>query len=133
MDTMSSDSTAKYILMGAIGIMAVYVLYHGMKPEKMTDVPVTTFAPSTTAAAGATAIPTDAEADRWQGPVVENELVGKNFLEPGVNINIDTVGQSLKNANYQIRSEPPNPILNVSPWNVATVTPDLSRRRFDIA
>ena len=130
MDTMSSDSTAKWVLMGAIALLAVYILYHSMSPEKMTDVPATTVA---AAAAEKSDVPTDPEADRWQVPVIENELAGKNFLEPGVNINIDTVGQSLKNANYQIRSEPPNPILNVSPWNVATVTPDLTRRRFDIA
>ena len=37
---------------------------------------------------------------------------------------IDSVGQSLRNPNYQIRSEPPNPQNNVSPWNQTTITPD---------
>lgn len=133
MDTMSSgNSTAKWVLIGAIGLLAVYVLYNSMHSQDSYE-KMTVDMPAIAPAKESDPVPTDAEADRWQVPVIENELVGKNFLEPGVNINVDTIGQSLKNANYQIRSEPPNPILNVSPWNVATVTPDLTRRKFDIA
>jgi len=33
----------------------------------------------------------------------------------------------LRNANLQIRSEPPNPQLSVGPWNQSTITPDFLR------
>jgi hypothetical protein len=47
----------------------------------------------------------------------------QNFLTAGFNVGIDTQGQSLRNANLQIRSEPPNPQQPVSPWNIATISP----------
>ena len=45
---------------------------------------------------------------------------------------IDTVGQSLRNANLQIRSEPPNPQLNVGPWNQSTIESDFLRPPLEI-
>ena len=48
-------------------------------------------------------------------------LKGVNFLEAGYQIGVNTVGQSLRNANRQIRSEPPNPQVNVSPWLNTTI------------
>jgi len=41
---------------------------------------------------------------------------------------VNTVGQSLRNANYQLRSEPPNPQVQVGPWMQTTIEPDLQRR-----
>ena len=52
----------------------------------------------------------------------------RSFLTPTFHIGIDTVGQSLRNANLQIRSEPPNPQVVVSPWNNSTIAPDLIRK-----
>lgn len=60
------------------------------------------------------------------------ELSNINLLKAGYNIGIDTVGQSLKNANLQLRSEPPNPQLNVGPWNQSTITPDFMRVPLEI-
>ena len=54
--------------------------------------------------------------------------LNRNFLTSSYHIGIDTVGQSLRNANKQIRAEPPNPQVVVSPWNNTTMTPDLSRK-----
>ena len=48
-------------------------------------------------------------------------------------IGIDTIGQSLRNANLQIRSEPPNPQVYVGPWNMSTITPDLMRPPLEIS
>jgi hypothetical protein len=42
------------------------------------------------------------------------------------------VGQTLRNANLQIRSEPPNPQVAVSPWLNSTIEPDINRRPFEI-
>lgn len=60
-------------------------------------------------------------------PAGAGELQGINLLSAGYHIGIDTIGQTLRNANLQIRSEPPNPQINVGPWNQTTISPDLMR------
>jgi hypothetical protein len=60
-------------------------------------------------------------------PSGKGELANINLLKAGYHIGIDTVGQTLRNANLQIRSEPPNPQLNVGPWNQSTIEPDFQR------
>jgi len=55
-----------------------------------------------------------------------------NYLESGHHIGINTVGQSLKNANRQIRSEPPNPRDAVSPWNQSTIEHDSMRKQLEL-
>ena len=59
-------------------------------------------------------------------------LSNAQFLQAGYHIGIDTVGQSLRNANLQLRSEPPNPQLNIGPWNNKTIGPDFNRRHLEI-
>ena len=61
-------------------------------------------------------------------PTGAGDIQGKNFLSAGALIGVNTVGQSLRNANYQLRSEPANPQVNVSPWMISTIEPDLNRR-----
>ncbi len=41
-------------------------------------------------------------------------------------IGINTVGQSLKNASYDIRGTIPNPKFSISPWNNSTYEPDFN-------
>jgi hypothetical protein len=65
-------------------------------------------------------------------PSGKGELANINLLKAGSAIGIDTIGQSLRNANLQIRSEPVNPQLNVSIWNNSTITPDIMRVPFEI-
>ena len=55
-----------------------------------------------------------------------------SLLEAGQHVGVNTVGQSLRNANLQLRSEPPNPQVNVSPWQNTTIGPDLIRRPLEI-
>jgi hypothetical protein len=38
----------------------------------------------------------------------------------------------LRNANLQIRSEPPNPQMTVGPWNQSTIEPDFMRPPLEI-
>tara|TARA_Y100000389_G_scaffold147340_1_gene146222 strand:+ start:103 stop:600 length:498 start_codon:yes stop_codon:yes gene_type:complete len=64
-------------------------------------------------------------------PSGQGDADGQNFLTAGSLIGIDTVGQSLRNANQQLRSEPPNPQVKVSPWMQTTINPDLSRKSLD--
>ena len=59
--------------------------------------------------------------------------LSQNFLQASAQIkSIDTVGGSLRNANLQVRSEPPNPQKNVSPWLNTTIEPDLMRQPLEI-
>jgi hypothetical protein len=60
-------------------------------------------------------------------PSGKGELANVNLLKAGYHIGIDTIGQTLRNANLQIRSEPPNPQLSVGPWNQSTIEPDFMR------
>ena len=68
-----------------------------------------------------------------QNPMGTGSLKGKNFLSAGALIGINTVGQSMRNANYQLRSEPPNPQVAVSVFNQSTIEPDTARRSLEIA
>jgi hypothetical protein len=68
-----------------------------------------------------------------QNPMGNGSLKGKNFLSAGALIGVNTVGQSLRNANYQLRSEPPNPQMPVSIFNQSTIEPDVNRRALEIA
>jgi hypothetical protein len=65
-------------------------------------------------------------------PAGQGDLANINLLKAGYHIGIDTIGQSLRNANLQIRSEPPNPQLNVGPWNQSTITSDFMRPTLEI-
>lgn len=64
-------------------------------------------------------------------PAGSGDLQGKNFLSAGALVGVNTVGQSLRNANYQLRAEPPNPQVQVGPWQQSTIEPDLQRRPLD--
>jgi hypothetical protein len=65
-------------------------------------------------------------------PSGKGELANINLLRAGYHIGIDTIGESLRNANLQIRSEPPNPQIYVGPWNQSTITPDFMRPPLEI-
>ena len=64
-------------------------------------------------------------------PVGEGILKGVNFLDAGFHVGVNTIGQSLRNANLNIRAEPQNPQVKVSPWQNSTIAPDLSRKSLD--
>jgi hypothetical protein len=57
-------------------------------------------------------------------PMGSGDFLGVNLLNAGYLIGVDTIGSSLRNANLQVRSEPPNPQLQVSPWMNTTIEPD---------
>lgn len=65
-------------------------------------------------------------------PSGEGSLKDRNFLQSGYHIGINTVGQTLRNANLQLRSEPPCPQVKVSPWSQSTIEADLGRKPFEI-
>lgn len=65
-------------------------------------------------------------------PSGQGNLDSVSLLKAGYHIGIDTVGQSLRNANLQLRSEPANPQMNVGPWNNTTIEPDVMRVPLEI-
>jgi hypothetical protein len=65
-------------------------------------------------------------------PSGQGSLADQNFLTAGFHIGINTVGQTLRNANRQLRSEPLNPQVKVSPWLQTTIEPDINRRPLEI-
>jgi len=50
-----------------------------------------------------------------------------DLLQAGNLIGLDTIGQTLKNANLQLRSDPIIVKQDVGPWNQSTYEPDLGR------
>ena len=79
-------------------------------------------------------LPKDAANSKWaqMNPMGQGDVRDQNFLTAGYHIGINTQGQSLRNPNYQLRSEPANPQMPVSPWNIATIEPDVNRRPLEI-
>ena len=61
-------------------------------------------------------------------PSCGGDIKNVSLLKAGHHIGIDTVGQSLRNPNLQLRSEPANPMVKVSPWMQSTITPDTMRK-----
>jgi hypothetical protein len=60
-------------------------------------------------------------------PSGSGDLENVNLLRSGYHMGIDTIGNTLRNANLQLRSEPANPQSNVGPWNNTTIAPDTMR------
>jgi len=65
-------------------------------------------------------------------PMGAGDIQGVNLLQAGHHIGLDTVSSSLRNANLQLRSEPANPQMEVSPWMQSTIEPDSNRRPLEI-
>ena len=60
-------------------------------------------------------------------PVAQGNIAAPDLLQAGYHIGLDTIGQTLKNANLQERSDPIIPKAAVGPWNQSTIEPDLGR------
>ncbi len=62
----------------------------------------------------------------------QNDILAADMLQAGYHAGLDTIGQSMKNANLQLRSDPPIPKQNVGPWNQSTYERDISRLPLEI-
>lgn len=79
-------------------------------------------------------LPGDGAANsKWAqvNPAGQGDVSNQNFLTAGWSVGINTVAGTLRNANLQLRSEPPNP-RGAWPINNSTIEPDLLRRPFSI-
>lgn len=57
----------------------------------------------------------------------EGDVMMPDLLQAGYHIGLDTIGQSLRNANLQLRSDPVISKADVGPWNQSTIEADLGR------
>ena len=70
--------------------------------------------------------------NEWSNIMPNNDLKNVGMLNAGHHIGMNTVGSSLRNPNLQIRSEPANPQIKVSPWLQSTIDPDVNRKALEI-
>jgi hypothetical protein len=75
-------------------------------------------------------LPVDANS-QWSAlnPVGMNQgnVLMPDLLQAGYHIGLDTIGQTLRNPTYDLRSDPIIPKRDVGPWNLSTIEPDLAR------
>lgn len=75
-------------------------------------------------------LPVDANS-QWSAlnPVGMNkgDVLMPDLLQAGYHIGLDTIGQTLRNPTYDLRSDPIIPKRDVGPWNLSTIEPDLAR------
>lgn len=60
-------------------------------------------------------------------PVNQNNVAMPDLLQAGYHIGLDTIGQTMKNPNLQIRSDPIIQKKDVGPWNQSTTEADYAR------
>lgn len=79
-------------------------------------------------------LPKDAADSKWAriNPSGGGNVGDQNYLTAGYHVGVNTVGQSLRNANLQLRSEIPNPQNAVGPWLISTIEPDLRQNTLEI-
>jgi hypothetical protein len=73
-------------------------------------------------------LPNDANS-QWASlnPVSQSNPQIPDLLSAGYHIGLDTIGQTMKNANLQLRSDPVIQKGEIGPWNQSTIEPDLMR------
>ena len=83
-------------------------------------------------------LPSNDPSNNWglsnpQVPTNSATLAGTNFIDGSNFMPIDTQGNSLRNANLQLRSDPiVQQIPNITPWGNTTIGPDTNRKQFEI-
>lgn len=133
----------------ALVVLALFVLYKFIQSRKNADddrepyvpfdeMPFDTLPPSGATPGPLMMPPTNVAGDLLPKPATPQvmdfgefapkALQGQNFLEVSKQVGVDTQGSSMRNANYQIRADPPNPRTNVGPWLNSTIEADLLRR-----
>ena len=65
-------------------------------------------------------------------PTAQGDIHNPDLLQAGYLIGLDTIGQTLRIPNYQLRADPIIPKQNIGPWNQAPdVDPDYGRVPLD--
>jgi len=139
------------ILLFLIVLIWGYFTYSSNKSSFYSAMSIGQDSSNATAATGAPAVPKDLntamplqnsaqpltnpsdllpkQSGSWAGQdfVSQNGINIPDLLDAQWMIGLDTTGQSLRNPNYQLRSDPIIPKVNIGPWNQSTIEPDLGR------
>ena len=97
------------------------------------EMPVTVSQPSNTVASQSVSNPSDLlpkdSNSQWASlnPITQGNVAIPDLLQSGYHIGLDSIGQSLKNANYQDRADPIIERKATGLWNQSTIEPDLAR------
>tara|TARA_B100000123_G_scaffold272269_1_gene254338 strand:- start:3946 stop:4461 length:516 start_codon:yes stop_codon:yes gene_type:complete len=62
----------------------------------------------------------------------KGDILMPDLLKAGHHIGLDTVGQSLRNANLQLRSDPVISKKDIGPWNQSTIEGDYGRTPLEL-
>jgi hypothetical protein len=57
----------------------------------------------------------------------KGDVLMPDLLQAGYHIGLDTIGQTLRNPNLQLRSDPIISKSDIGPWNQSTIEPDFAR------
>ena len=104
----------------------------------MNSPPVVSQAPNSGYALQQVANPSDLlpkdQNSQWASlnPVGGNAINMPDLLQAGYHVGLDTIGQTLKNANYQLRSDPIIEKKDIGPWMQSTIEADYGRTSLDI-
>lgn len=80
-------------------------------------------------------LPKDAANSEWaqSNPAGQGSVDDISYLTAGHHIGVNTIGNTLRNANMQLRSDPPIEKINgLSPWGNTTIEYDSNRKPFEI-
>jgi hypothetical protein len=79
-------------------------------------------------------LPKDAANTKWSqvNPAGQGSVKDQNFLQAGYHVGLNTTQGTMKNANLQLRSDPPAPKTLVSPWLNSSYEPDMMRKPLEI-
>lgn len=73
----------------------------------------------------------EAKASEFGQFAPKNPLAEQNFIDAAKLVGADTVGSTLKNANYSLRKDPPLKKSDVGPWLNSTIEADVLRKSLD--
>lgn len=75
-------------------------------------------------------LPKDASNSLWakNSPSPPGDVSDQNYLTAASLVGINTQGSSMRNANLQLRADPPITRAFTGIWNQSTIDPDLSRK-----
>ena len=72
-------------------------------------------------------LPTDVNSQWSTLNPINQGVTTPDLLQAGYHMGLDSIGQTLKNPNLQLRSDPIIPKKEIGPWNQSTYEPDLMR------
>lgn len=115
------------------GILDMMTTGDATSHDPNLEMPVTVSPPSNLVASQSVSNPSDLlpkdSNSQWASlnPITQGNVAIPDLLQSGYHIGLDSIGQSLKNANYQDRADPIIERKATGLWNQSTIEPDLAR------